>query len=343
MKSKSFTNLPLISISTAVILITLLVSILISSDPQIMTQPGMSLGVTADLLIFIPVSWLLISRKTRIPNFTVIPVLILTIISASFIIPEGHQHELTLVKTFLLPVIELSFAGFIIYKASKTLSGISNNLHNDQDALSAIKVSCSNFVDSKKAAMILATEIAMFYYAFASWKPLKPGKFSFSAYKESGIISVLAGVLLILTVETIWVHTYLLTINDALAWIVFALSIYSGIQIFAHLKALRSRGHSIGPERLTLRYGLFSEVEISYENIEEVVFTSENPENSAEKKLALLGDLEPHNIMIRVKQPVTISRIYGLRSQAQTVYFQCDERDRFRSTLSEKTTEILKA
>lgn len=344
MVSKIISKNMVIGLSALLALVTLGSSTFIASRPDLIAHPGVSLGVTIDLLLFLPLAWLLITRRTGIPKFTIIPVSLLTLLTATIIIPEGYQQHLNFIKTYLLPVLELAFIGFIFLKSFKTLSHISKQLSPEKDALEEIRRSCLTLIDSERLASVVATEIAMFYYVLGSWKAMIPGKTQFSTYRESGILSIFAGVLLILAVETIWLHAYLQKIDLTLAWIITGLSIYSGLQVFAHIKALRSRGHILNPDQLTLRYGLFSEVHIAYNNIDELVFTSENPTSRSEKKLALLGEMEPHNLMIKLKQPVTIYKIYGLRSQAASIYFQCDQKEGFRTEIEYhmgdgKTTE----
>ena len=197
-------------------------------------------------------------------------------------------------------------------------------------------MTCSTLTSSKLLSAILATEIAMFYYAFGSWKAAHPGKGQFTGYRESGVLPVLSGILLILAIETFWMHQYLMKLSSLFAWIILCLSIYSGIQLVAHLKALRSRTHSFQDKGLKLRYGLFAEVYIGFEQIQEVVFTAEKPQDKAVGKLALLADMEPHNILLRLTEPVCLERPYGLRSKASTICFQCDDPARFIDLLEKK-------
>lgn len=320
--------------------IIILSSWYLANTAEIVSRPGIALGITIDLVVLLPISWLLIIAKTRIPKFTVLAVTILSIVLSSFIIPEPYQETLDLIRFYILPLVELGLVGYVIYKTVTTISSIKKQTGEHRDAYEVIRNTCSGFTSSERIAAIFATELAMFWYAFGSWKAGNAGNTRFSGYKESGIVSIMAGILLILIVETVWLHKFLLGIHTTMAWVVFGLSAYSGIQLFAHLKALRSRFHEFEQDTLTLRYGLFSEVRITYDQISGIEFTTNTPDDKSARKLALLGELEPHNIILHLKEPVTITRFYGLTSKADSIFFHCDEKTRFKDLVLSKLTQI---
>ncbi|WP_224490620.1 hypothetical protein [Robertkochia flava] len=322
-----FLIFPLLAITTAWIM---------TGDPELIKKPGISLGITVDLIFLIPVSWFFFIRRTQIPLITLVPVTLICIGLTSVLLPQQYQEELSFVKLYLVPILELGVILFIILKTSMAMSRIRKNLDPGRDAYEVIRSTCKSMIQSEKVALILATEAAMFYYAFAAWSSVPTKKGQFSGYKESGVIPILCGVLLILLIETIWLHKYLLTLSSVLAWIVLGLSIYSGIQLFAHLKALRNRAHSLNETDLTLRYGLFSEVTIPYGFIREIVLTSELPEKGTSKKLALLGEMEPHNTVLKLTRPVFIRKVYGLRAKATEICFQCDHNKELQLQLKER-------
>ena len=87
------------------------------------TQSGIfSYGLTADLLLTNPFFYWLAIRKTRIPNISVVPVFVLSMVLGFSLIPEENQQYLQLAKTWVLPVIELTVFGFIIFKIRKIMT-----------------------------------------------------------------------------------------------------------------------------------------------------------------------------------------------------------------------------
>jgi len=72
--------------------------------------------IIIDVLLTIPLIYFLLIRKTTIPKLSIIPVTILGIILATYVIPENHQTYLNNFKNWVLPVVELFVFCFIIYK-----------------------------------------------------------------------------------------------------------------------------------------------------------------------------------------------------------------------------------
>lgn len=81
--------------------------------------------ITADVLLTIPFIYFLLIRKTSISKLTIIPVTIVGVILASFIIPKEHQVILNSFKIWILPVIEILAISFIIHlKNEITMTGL---------------------------------------------------------------------------------------------------------------------------------------------------------------------------------------------------------------------------
>ena len=68
----------------------------------------LSIGITIDLVLTIPVIYLVLIRKSSIPKTTVVPVMIVGMLIGSIILPEENQYYLELFKTCILPIVELS-------------------------------------------------------------------------------------------------------------------------------------------------------------------------------------------------------------------------------------------
>ena len=81
----------------------------------------LSIGITIDLLLIVPLVYFLLIRKSSIPNTTVIPFIILGVVICSFINPAENQQYLSLFKTWMLPVIELCVLGFVFFKLKKAI------------------------------------------------------------------------------------------------------------------------------------------------------------------------------------------------------------------------------
>ena len=76
-------------------------------------------------------------------------------------------------------------------------------------------------------------------------------------------------------------------------------------------------------------------MKIDFDNIEEVVLSKKNLAVGEQVKLALLNGLESHNVVIRLKKPVVVTKIFGIRKNADVILFHIDRAGDFEQSLKE--------
>jgi hypothetical protein len=180
-------------------------------------------------------------------------------------------------------------------------------------------------------------ELAVFYYGFISWKKRTLTENEFTYHKNSGTISLLAALIVIIGVETYVLHILLLKWSAIAAWIASILSVYSSIQIFGFLKSILKRPVAIENNILHLRYGILSETTIDISNIESIKITNKEIEFDTKTiKLSPLGELESHNMLITLKKENTFSGLYGMKKTYKTIVFFIDDKEKFTSFIEEK-------
>ncbi len=320
-------GLPIFIIGLMVILAQ---SNILAENPQ-----RMSLGITVDLVLIMPLIYLLLIWKTSIPKTTVVPLLILGIIVASWILPDDKQHYLSLFKTWVLPIVELSILSFVVYKVRETIKSYKSTKETEQDFFTHLKKTCYEFLP-RLAVMPVVTEIAVFYYGFIFWRKrnLKPNEFSY--HKDSTTISLFLILLFILAIETVAFHLLLSRWSTTAAWILTCLSIYSGLQIFGFLKSMLKRPISIDGNTVHIRYGIMSECDIELDNIESVVLSSSDlGEDKQTQNLSPLGTLEGHNTLITVREECEMYGLYGKKKKFKTLALHVDEKENFQNALSQ--------
>ncbi len=296
----------------------------------------LSIGITFDLLLTVPFVYFLLIRKTNIPKTTVVPFLIIGIVVGSLILPKEQQHYLSLFKIYALPIIELLILGYVIYTIRKGVKAYKQNKNTSSDFFTVLTKTC-NTILPKALVIPVLTEIAVFYYGFILWKKrkLKPNEFTY--HKNSGTITLLVALLLIIAIETVTLHYLLMKWSEIAAWILTALSVYSGIQIWGFLRSMTKRPIIIGQERLYLRYGIMNETSICYEDIIEVVHTTKEIELNAEtRKLSFLGDLEGHNLVITFTSKNTLTGLYGIKRSYSTLLLYVDDTAGFKAQIDTK-------
>ena len=328
------------SISTARLLITfglplgllaaliLIVKYLPSSEAS-----GLNLAVTIDLLVTIPLIYFLLIRKTTIPKFTVLPMVIVGLIIGYFLLPKEGQSYLDLFKSWVLPLLELGILVAVIIKVRSIIGSFKNERSSTSDFYTALKIACHQVLP-KRVAMLFATEIAVIYYGFINWKRRSINENEFTYHRKSGTPALLGGLILVIGIETLAFHFLLSIWSNTAAWIFTAISVYTALQMFGFARSLSQRPIYYDHNSLMLRYGILSEMEISLSNIEAIRLSKKNlDKNSWTRKLSPLGELESHNVLIELKTESDWVGLYGFRKQCKVIALHLDDPESFKQKI----------
>ncbi|WP_343486484.1 hypothetical protein [Allomuricauda sp. d1] len=306
--------------------------LLIQSQKNTLTKE-LSLAITLDLLLTIPLFYFLAIRRASIPKITIIPIMILGLIIGSLTLPIENQNYLNLFKTWFLPVIELTIFSMLGFKLVQVTRSFKKEKNKTRDFYDLMKSVSAEYLP-KNIASLFATEIAMVYYGFLHWKPLKLSDNEFSYHKNSGTPALLLAFILIIGVETYILHILLMKWNSIIAWLLTGLSIYTAIQFFAFAKSLSKRPISITDNLVILRYGIMGGAEINVSNIGHIQLTTTPfPKEDGFKKLSFLGELDSHNVVLTVKRKSFFSGIYGINQKFKALGFYVDEPEQFKKML----------
>jgi len=313
----------LITFGIPVILLGTLV--LLMKSPIFVENDSMSLAVTVDLLIVVPLVYFFLIRKREIPKTTVVPLMIIGLVIGTYFLPEANQGYLKLFKNWALPVIEISVLTFIAIKLRSAILVFKLQKGKSPDFYTTLKRVCGEIVP-KKLILPFSTEIAVFYYGFIHWKSTKLQNNEYTYHKNSGTPALFWTVILLIVTETIALH-FLLGIWSALAaWILTGLSVYSAIQIFGFAKSLTKRPIAINEDSLSLKYGILNEVEISFSSIDTIeLSTKPLKKDVLTKTLSPLGELESHNVVIHLKIEKELIGLYGMKNNFKTLGLYVDE------------------
>ncbi|MGJ3234172.1 hypothetical protein [Marivirga sp.] len=308
------------------------------NSPIIQGNQALSMGISVDLVLTVPLIYFLLIRKTKIPNTTVIPVIVIGLILGFYFLPKESQTYLVLFKTWALPVIEVSALFFVIIKilsavkTYKELKGVS------PDFFTTLKNTCYQILP-KRLAIPFTTEIAVIYYGFINWRsrPLQENEFTY--HKNSGTPALFGATILIIAVETFAIHFLLAQWNNVFAWVLTALSIYMAIQVLGFAKSLSKRPISINQNSLSLKYGILNEVEISFSDIAKIERSSKPlDKNEFTKMLCPLGELESHNMIIHLKNENELIGLYGMKKKFKVIGLFVDQPQDFKEAI-EKALE----
>lgn len=317
------------------ILIIVMMIILAKSSIFSQSPSSLSTGITFDLLLTVPLIYFMLIRKTSIPKTTIVPFLIIGMVVCSLIIPTQNQFYLDFFKTWIFPLVELSIVSYVIYNVIKAIKQYKLNKSGKVDFFVTLKNTCYEILP-KGAVIPVVTEIAVFYYGFIYWRKRKLNEDEFSYHKDSGTIALLIAIIFIVAVETVVLHILIQKWNITVAWILTFLSIYSGIQLLGFLKSIFKRPILIKDDKVYLRYGIMNETTIDIKNIDSIEISSKDIElNKKTRKLSFLGELESHNVIIRLNKENVLIGLYGIKRKYKNLALYVDKKNEFTNRINE--------
>lgn len=314
--------------------IPLLISLccyLITFSPKFAAENELlSTGILADLLVTAPLVYLLAIRKSDVSKLTVIRVFIIELLFASIILHAHSGVVLKFIKTWISPMIELYVVSVVcrkFYVANKKAKA------SDTDRIDFL-LHCRSVVfdvfGNRKIANVISSEVAVIYYAlFGKKEKCIDYKTRFTSYKENGLLLILGVVLFVFLIETSGVHFLLSIWNSTVAWIITGVSLYTCLQLFAHIRAIKARPVIIRKDSFEVHHGLAGDAFFEFQNIEKIELSNKKPGGRQAVKISLLSGLENHNVVVYLKTPIEVTKVFGIKRSSDTVLFFVDRPKEF--------------
>lgn len=325
---------PMLYFGIAIFLMGLLILITKSSLFE-MNPNVLSLTITLDLLISIPLIYYFLIRKTKIPKTSVSSIIVLGLIVGVIIIPIDNQQYLNLFRIWFLPVVEITVVLFVVYEVRKMLRKNKKKGEIIIDFFTAFKNTCYKIIPRPLVAP-LATEISVIYYGLFYWKKRVQRINEFSYHKNNTVISTFVTVIFVLAIETLAFHILLMGMSNKAAWILTFCSLYTIVQILGFLKSIVKRPISIEKNTLSLRYGILRETYINLKDIESFEITTKQIKfNKETKRFSPLGEFDGHNVILRLNKVNVYSGFYGIKRKFKTIAFYVDNKEEFKNQLED--------
>jgi hypothetical protein len=271
-----------------------------------------------------PVLYFLAIEKGKRSFAALFRVAALGLVLSRFMLPRQENGLLSLATTWLLPLAELTVVLFLLLtlyrhqKQQKEKPG-EDFLFRCRQALIPLT--------GARIARILATEISIPYYLLAR-RPHFDQQHRFSTFRCNGSGMILGTVLALLVIETAGLHFLIASWNKTLAWVLTGLSVYTCLQLLAHIRALRVRGIVVQDRVWYIRNGLLGgEVEIPVDDIKRIETTFKSIQGNDAVKLTLIPLLESHNLLICLGGEVIVQKAFGRLKKARQLMIQVDEPD----------------
>lgn len=290
--------------------------------------------------------YLKLNKLKSLNLFSVIPYLLviayITIKIGSYIQFDNEQLNLffnsTIIKySIILYAIVRIF--FIIRRLIMEYKKQSCNLDFYDKLTLSVKNALPNF--SVKIQKTIAQEITMIYYSLFSYsfKPQKQ-KHDFTYHINNTSVSMYWVLILITLIEMGVLHLILNNYHLKIASIVLLfVNIYSTLFLLAHLNAMKKRFIMFSNNYLKINNGLFVSEIINYNEIDTILpFNDKIFENNKVLKIGLIGKLEPHNVIIKLKNEKVFTIFYGLEKRSNLIAFYVDNKLEFEQQLISKLT-----
>lgn len=293
----------------------------------------LALGLTLDLTLTAPLVYWLLIRSSTIPKTTVVPVFILGILLGTLILPVEQQDYLNWIKTWCVPVVEGIVLSYIVYQLYRV-----RTLYQKQDNadfyMQTLEVVQELF--PKKISYFMASELVVPYYCLGRGKDKPLAKNQFYYHQKSGSVALLWALVMIIIVELIGLHFLIGLFSEVAAWCLTILSAYTCAQIIALIRSLKKRPIEVTDEVLWLKYGTCANAPIALNQIDDLEFYQSGTLPKEVVYLSPLGEMERPNLILRLKEAVSIHLIFGKEVLACKIAFYVDEPQELYERLEKK-------
>jgi len=224
--------------------------------PHLEGASAVAVGLTLDMVVVVPLAfYLLVVRRRGLPIVMLAPVLVLSVLAASRVLPPDHQQPLRVLEALAAPM-ELGLIGWIAWRAARALGRARRDAA--ADPLEQFRRAAFELTQNDRVAAVLALEIAVLYYAFASWRvrPHVPaGTSAFTHHNRSGHAGIVLGFLLVMSAEGLAVHVLLLNWSPLVAWLFTIGTVYGALWLIADYRATVLRPILVSDESVLIRAG----------------------------------------------------------------------------------------
>jgi len=289
-------------------------------------------GTTFDLCLTIPVVyWFFFVRTRKATPATLIPIFGVGFLLARVVVPREHQeflHSLAKVSS----VLELVLCGVLfvrVRRLRRTLRDAANS-----DTVDRIRIAMTGILGNGRAGELVATEVAILYYAFFSWRRRpRRSENDFTFYRASGWGTILFVLILLIAGEGFAAHVFLARWSAKAAWTFTALDIYSMIWLLGDFQGLRLCPLTFDGRTLRIRLGLRWSADVPAENVASVARLSPGAFPKA-KDVLRFSMLEEPRYAIHFREPVPVSGMVGLTRRVRAIGLFPDQPEEFERAFS---------
>lgn len=317
------------------ILLMILSMVMISSYIILRSSNVSSLVVillTLVLIIVWPLSiYLLLIRPRSMPKFLIYVSFILSLVIAYVIVPISQRGFLKQMLGWIIPILGISIFTFVIYCIVKIIIQYKKmNRNKHYNFLEVIRIELEPILGNGFVLETILTEMSIFYYAVFIWfhKTKKQKSGAYAYHKTSQIKTMVIVFSILIAIEGVVLHFIIQLWSNIAAWIFTVLNIYALIYMVGLYNSTRFLPHIIYQDKLILRLGYQSSIELDISNIEtikSVGYQGGIGEKIPKTTYYSLLNMDTPQYEILLKEPVLMKGAYGRKRHVKTVVFRADE------------------
>ncbi len=283
-------------------------------------------GVTFDLAITIPlIYYIAVVRTGAAKPITIAPVFVIGVALAARLIPHGQQAFVRDLRWIAAP-LELVTLALV---AGRLMAMRRAGTAASDDPLARITAACREIFGRSPMATFVAFEVTTLYYGLFAWRKKAPRE-GYSVHERSGWGVIVAAFLLVIAGEGVGMHFLLIRSFPRGAWLWTALDLYGALWLMGDYQALRLRRITLDDDALQIRFGLRASATIPYSAI--VAIEPRKGEWEKRKGTLKVAIVDDPGTIIRLREPMTIQFIAGIRKTIDTVAILADD-DAFEAAL----------
>jgi hypothetical protein len=306
----------------------------------------LAVAMTIDVCFGIPVLyWLLVVRPRQLDPITVLPIFVLSVIVAQFLIPNDYHASFRFVE-YGVVCSELALVVYGGIKIRRIAAEFRHLQSTRNDFLLNLRRSLEITLMGGKentALSILASEIAMVRYAFAwrSKKEVLEGKQSFSTHKKSQYSAIFFTLLAVCIVEAVGVHILVaLFWNATAALVLTALSAYTVLFLVADFRAIVQRPFILEDRYLLVRTGIRWTAEIPFEAISDVRLAPKRLDDNIIRRMKRITPFGAPNVLLEFSTKQEVRGLYGIKREEILLGCSVDNAEEFVRLVQEKGLTI---
>lgn len=285
----------------------------------------LSLAITLDIVLLIPGTYLLLAYAVSWRKITVIPVFVLSLVSAHLLLPEQGESYLKIAELGLVPV-ELFVLVFVTIKVRQVRRGYREARGPEAEFQQTLEAVLASVFDHPRFVRILATELSIIHYGLFAWRkrPLYTTNDDIFTYDQKSGLGLIVGVFVVLiAIETPVLHYFISLKFPPLAWVVTALGLYGVVFILGDFNACRWRPIRVRGGNFELNTGLRWRCSIPLSEIDGVEATTLDIEDKEGLlNAAVIGN---QNLMMTLRSTHTATGIYGFEKEFRRLAITVDE------------------